>query len=248
MTTQISNPFNLRLTALRFRLLPATFAMAAMLSGCKSLLPQHASLHETPVPSAWSRSSTLPMGAGSVVSLAQWWQRFDDPALGALVMQALLANTDVRTAQAALQQSRALRDGKLANLGPTLKGSASAQRNQTDSNDATNSFQAGFDASWEPDVFGGQRSTLNAAQADAQAAEASLANVQVSLAAEVAVTYIELRGLQSRLAIARNSLATQSETLQITRWRAQAGLVSSLDVEQAVAASEQTSEIGRAHV
>jgi multidrug efflux system outer membrane protein len=181
------------------------------------------------------------MAAGSVVSLAQWWQRFDDPALSALVMQALLVNTDVRTAQAALQQSRALRDGKLANLGPTLKGSASVQRNQTDSNDATNSFQAGFDASWEPDVFGGQRSTLNAAQADAQAAEASLANVQVSLAAEVAVTYIELRGLQSRLAIARNSLAAQSETLQITRWRAQAGLVSSLDVEQAVAASEQTS-------
>lgn len=241
MTTQIPDPPQLRLTAVRFRLLPATFAVAAMLSGCTSLLPQRASLAEAPVPSAWTQSSTLPVAAGSVVSLAQWWQRFDDPALGALVMQALLANTDVRTAQAALQQSRALRDGKLANLGLTLKGSASAQRNQTDSNDATNSFQAGFDASWEPDVFGGQRSTLNAAQADAQAAEASLANVQVSLAAEVAVTYIELRGLQSRLAIARNSLATQSETLQITRWRAQAGLVSSLDVEQAVAASEQTS-------
>ncbi len=241
MTTQISDPFQLRLTAVRFRLLPAAFAMAAMLSGCASLLPQRASLPETPVPTEWSQSSTLPMATGSVVSLAQWWQRFDDPALGALVMQALLANTDVRTAQAALQQSRALRDGKLANLGPTLKGSASAQRNQTDSNDATNSFQAGFDASWEPDVFGGKRNTMDAAQADAQAAEASLANVQVSLAAEVAVTYIELRGLQNRLAIARNSLAAQGETLQITRWRAQAGLVSSLDVEQAVAASEQTS-------
>ena len=90
-------------------------------------------------------------------------------------------------------------------------------------------------------MFGGNRSAVNATAADAQAAEASLANVQVSIAAEVAVTYIELRGLQARLAIARSNLAAQQETLQLSRWRAQAGLVSSLDVEQAVAASEQTS-------
>ena len=64
--------------------------------------------------------------------------------------------------------------------------------------------------------------------------------MQVSLAAEVAANYINLRGLQARLAIARSNLATQTETLQITRWRAQAGLVSSLDVEQAVTAAEQT--------
>jgi NodT family efflux transporter outer membrane factor (OMF) lipoprotein len=90
-------------------------------------------------------------------------------------------------------------------------------------------------------VFGGNRSAVNATTADAQAAEASLASVQVSIAAEVAVTYIELRGLQARLAIAQGNLAAQRETLQLSRWRAQAGLVSSLDVEQAVAASEQTS-------
>ncbi|MHB1249939.1 MAG: efflux transporter outer membrane subunit, partial [Polaromonas sp.] len=124
---------------------------------------------------------------------------------------------------------------------PVIGGSASARRSQTGDNDPANSFQAGFDASWEPDVFGGRRSALNATEADARAAEASLANVQVSIAAEVAVTYIELRGLQARLAIARDNLAAQSETLQLARWRAQAGLASSLDVEQAVAASEQTS-------
>lgn len=176
----------------------------------------------------------------SGVSLAQWWQRFNDPVLTALVAQALTGNTDLRSAQAALQQSRALRDGKAAGLGPTVSGSASAQRGRTGSNDATDSFQAGFDAAWEPDVFGSKRSALRAADADAQAAQTSLAQVQVSLAAEVAVTYIDLRGLQARLAIARNNLAAQMETLQIARWRAQAGLASSLDVEQAVAASEQT--------
>ena len=89
-------------------------------------------------------------------------------------------------------------------------------------------------------MFGGNRSGVNASEADARAADTSLADVQVSLAAEVAVSYIELRGLQARLAIARSNLAAADETLQITRWRGQAGLVSSLDVEQAIAASEQT--------
>jgi NodT family efflux transporter outer membrane factor (OMF) lipoprotein len=181
------------------------------------------------------------MAVEPVPSLAHWWQRFNDPTLTALVSQALQANTDVRTARALLQQSRALRDVRDAGMGASVNASASAQRSRSGGNDAADSFQAGFDASWEPDVFGGQRSTLNAAEADAQAAQASLAQVQVSMAAEVAVTYIDLRGLQSRLTIARNNLAAQMETLQIARWRAQAGLASSLDVEQAVAASEQTS-------
>jgi len=169
-----------------------------------------------------------------------WWQRFNDPQLTALVMQTLSANTDIGAAQAALRQARALRDVSAAGLGPSVNATGSAQRSKSGGN-ASNSFKAGFDASWEPDVFGGQRSALRATEADASAAATSLANVQVSLAAEAAVNYIELRGLQTRLLIARSSLTSQRETLQITRWRAQAGLVSSLDVEQAVSASEQTS-------
>src|SRR3989344_5398971 len=94
---------------------------------------------------------------------------------------------------------------------------ATAQRSRA-SNSTGNTFQAGFDASWEPDVFGRLRSGVSASEADARAAEASLADVQVSLAAEVAVNYIELRGLQQRLAIARSNLASQQETLQITQW------------------------------
>ena len=73
-------------------------------------------------------------------------------------------------------------------------------------------------------MFGRLRSGVSASEADARAAEASLADVQVSLAAEVAVNYIELRGLQQRLAIARSNLASQQETLQLTQWRLQAGL------------------------
>jgi multidrug efflux system outer membrane protein len=224
--------------------LPLAWALVAALSGCTTLSPRNPALPETPVPGVWSALASNPStlsAPSAAASLAQWWQRFNDPQLTALVTQALQVNTDVRTAQAALQQARALRDVKSAGLGPAIDASTSAQRSKSGGNDATNSFQAGFDASWEPDVFGGKRSALNATEADARAAEANLANVQVSMAAEVAVTYIELRGLQARLAIARSNLATQNETLQITRWRAQAGLVSSLDVEQGIAANEQAS-------
>ncbi|MBT9476534.1 efflux transporter outer membrane subunit, partial [Polaromonas sp.] len=241
MPLQVATPFPP--PAPRRHLAPLAWALAAALSGCTALAPQHAALPETPVPQAWTTQVASPyaLAAPVAASLAQWWDRFNDAQLTALITQALQANTDVRSAQAALLQARALRDVRSASLLPAVGTSASARRSQSGSNDPANSFQAGFDASWEPDVFGGNRSAVNAAEADAQAAQASLASVQVSIAAEVAVTYMELRGLQARLAIARGNLAAQRETLQLSRWRAQAGLVSSLDVEQAVAASEQTS-------
>jgi len=220
------------------RLHPAiAFGAATLLSACASLAPPSTGLPDTPVPVAWS----APAAAGqSATTLANWWQRFDDAMLTQLVTQALQANTSAKSAQAALLQARAQRDLQSANAGPSLSASASAQRSQQGSNDATNRFQAGFDASWEPDVFGGRRAGVNASEAEVRAAETSLADVQVSLAAEVAASYIELRGLQTRLAIARSNLELQAETLQITRWRNQAGLASSLDVEQGVASSEQT--------
>ena len=228
-------------------------ALAALtLSGCAALSSPGnntaSALPDTATPAAWSAqaASALPASAAPAspppaATPGDWWQRFNDPLLSALVAQTLSANTDINAAQAALQQARAQRDVSAAGLSPSINASASAQRSKSGGSSASNSFQAGFDASWEPDVFGGKRSALRATEADASAAATNLAHVQVSLAAEAAVNYIELRGLQARLVIARSSLASQLETLQITRWRAQAGLVSSLDVEQAVAASEQTS-------
>jgi multidrug efflux system outer membrane protein len=170
-----------------------------------------------------------------------WWGDFHDPLLSQLVQLALQANTSVRSAQAALQQARALRDVKVANALPGVTLSGSARRTQTEFAGGSNSFSAGLDASWELDVFGAVRSGVNASEADTLASLASLRDVQVSIAAEVALAYIQLRGQQAQLAIARNSLASQSETLQLTDWRAQAGLVTSLEVEQAKAATAQTS-------
>lgn len=217
-------------------------ALAVALSGCASWSPQAQQVPDVVIPTAWSTTLSPARDAtpSSPDSLAQWWQRFNDPLLGTLVMQALQANTSIRSSQAALQQSRALRDVQNAGLLPGVLGSVSAGRSKSGDFEAGNSFGAKLDASWEPDIFGGKRSALNATEAEAQAAQATLADVQVSVAAEVALAYIQLRGQQTQLMIARNNLASQNETLQITDWRAQAGLITSLEVEQARTASEQT--------
>jgi multidrug efflux system outer membrane protein len=225
----------------RAGLLAITPLAAALLSACASLsqpAPSDAALSQAVnVPAAWSAPASAP--TANATSLAQWWQRFDDPLLGQLVAQALQANTSVRSAQAALQQARALRDASAAGLKPGASGSGSAQRGKSGGAPAGNSFSVDIDASWEPDIFGGNRSALNAAEADVRASAASLGDVQVSIAAEAAVAYIELRSAQARLAIARDNLASQLDTLQLTQWRVQAGLASSLDAEQARASTEQ---------
>lgn len=191
------------------------------------------------MPAQWSQAQA---GAETATpaSLAQWWQTFNDADLKQLVERALQRNTSVRSAQASLVQARAQRDAVRANAGPALAASGSARGTDRNGEPSSKTYQLGLDASWEPDVFGGNRAATAAAQADAQAALASLGDVQVSLAAEVALTYLEWRSVQARLAIAQNNLVLQADTLQLTRWRNQAGLASSLDVQQALGASEQT--------
>jgi len=219
---------------------PLLSSLLALLAGCVSPQAPPAAPLGFELPAAW-HDTTYPaaMAALDQTSLAQWWQRFDDPLLSRLIVQALAANTSVRDAQAALQQARALRDVSAAALWPTLDSSVSAQRGRS-ANVTSNTFQLGLDASWEMDVFGANRSAVNASEADARASAASLGQVQVSTAAEVALDYLALRSAQERLAIAQANLVSQQETLQITQWRLQAGLVTSLETEQARAQTEQT--------
>jgi multidrug efflux system outer membrane protein len=214
--------------------------LTTLLAACSSLPPTYSSVaaSASSAPKQWTEGRASAEHVAT--DLAQWWTRFSDPQLTTLINQALLANSSVHSAQAALRQARAQADIQNAGLGPNLGASGSAQRGQSGSNSPSSRFQLGLDASWEPDIFGGHRSAADAGEADAQAAAASLSNVQVSLAAEVASNYIGLRSLQKRIGIAQDNLRAQQETLQITQWRAQAGLASSLDVEQAVSATEQT--------
>ncbi len=222
------------------RALPRALAASLVLTlaGCAGVPRERVENAAIALPAHWS--ATPNAANAQPAALTAWWQRFNDPALTDLIAQTLRANTNLQSAQAALRQARAQADAQAAGLGPSLGASASAQRSQVGNASAGNRFQVGFDASWEPDFFGRNRSAADASAADALASAASLGNVQVSLSAEVAVNYINLRALQTRLAIARDNLATQQETLQITRWRAQAGLLSSLELEQAVSATAQT--------
>ena len=216
------------------------------LAGCSAVGPDYAA-PLVALPAQWARldqrvepvSSARPPG-----DLAQWWRSFDDPLLTALVDEALRTSPDIRTSQARLRAARARRAVAGADRFPALSASGSARRSDSSGRTATGStqdlFSVGFDASWELDVFGGVRRGVEAATADFESARAELANTRVSLAAEVALTYVEVRALQTRLGIARANLVSQSETLQLTDWRVQAGLVSSQDAEQARSNREQT--------
>lgn len=217
--------------------LVSALCLTALLAACANLTPTPTQLPSISVPTAWSNAGDT---GAKATQLVNWWQHFNDPELSTLVTQALATNTSVKGAQAALRQARAQRDVQTAHSGPTFNASGSAQRSQNGDAVGNNRFQVGFDASWEPDVFGGNRAAVSASEADARAAETVLADIQVSLAAEVAAGYMELRGLQARLEIARNNLTLQNDSLQLTRWRHQAGLASALEVEQGVTTTEQT--------
>jgi NodT family efflux transporter outer membrane factor (OMF) lipoprotein len=226
-------------TAVRRVLIPIIMLfLTLILTSCSTVSLQQDKPMVLAIPAGWSNPADAVSSQAS--SLAQWWTRFDDPLLGRLVAQAMQANTEVNTAQAALRQARALRDVAAAGLRPTLGSSASASHGTAGGNSTGNLFKAGLDAGWEPDIFGGKHSALDAGNATLRASAASLGDIQVSIAAEVALSYLTLRGAQTRFAIAETNLASQLDTHEITGWRLQAGLVSSLEAEQSLSATEQT--------
>lgn len=222
-------------------------ALASLsLAGCVTVGPDYEP-PELPVPAAWTGlhpDSPLATTAGDAGDLSEWWQRLEDPMLTQLVDEALRANPDLRSAQARLREARARRTVVASDLYPSVGASATGNRSRsselTGSGTTRELYAAGFDASWEIDVFGGTRRNVEAADADIEAAAASLAATQVTLAAEAASNYVEVRAQQALIRIARDNLESQTETLQLTQWREQAGLASVQDVEQARTNRERT--------
>jgi NodT family efflux transporter outer membrane factor (OMF) lipoprotein len=190
----------------------------------------------TNAPASWLNGQAAAQGE----DVTYWWRRLNDPLLDQFITQALQDSHDIRSARARLQEVRARYDLADGNLMPSLNAGLSGSRSKTGTASPTDLFNAGFDASWEIDLFGGLRRAREAAAADTGATLANLYNTQVTLAAEVALNYVQWRSLQSRLQIAQDNLTAQRETLQITQWRAQAGLVTSVEVEQARANLQQT--------
>ncbi len=215
------------------RATPALFSLL-LLAGCAAGPDYVAPAPDAPAD--WINGKSAAHGE----EVTQWWRRLHDPVLDELIAQALHDSPDLRSARARLQEVRARYDLADAGLLPSLNAGLSASRSKVGTAAPANQFNAGFDASWEIDLFGGLRRAREAADADAGATLANLYNTQVSLAAEVALNYVQWRSLQNRLQIAQDNLAAQRETLQITQWRAQAGMVTSVEVEQARANLQQT--------
>jgi outer membrane protein, multidrug efflux system len=219
----------------RAALAGALWGAAVLLAGC-AVPVQPGPVMPLAPPARWAE----PVPAGTR-ALAQWWDVFGDATLVELVGAALRSNTDIASAQANLRAARAARAEAAAGLWPTLTAGLAVQRTVGAQRVAAgNLFDAELDAAWEADVFGATRHGVAAQDALARTSEATLAAVQVSVAAEVALAYLDLRGSQERVTVARENLASQEETLQISRWRQQAGLATSVEVEQAVTAVEQT--------
>ncbi len=240
----------------------ATAVAATALSGC-ALGPDYRApgAPTLGVPQAYS---VAPGSAAQAPhDLAAWWRRFDDPLLTELIGRATASNLQVAESVARLTQAREALVQSRAEQLPSLTGSAGLTRNfdrvagsslvvgtgdsatggaviNTGGSSSSNQLSLGLDASWQTDIFGGLRRTVEASRASEAAARFDLAEVRTSVAAETATNYIDARLAQARLAIARDTLRTQDDNLQIARWRVQAGLVSSLDVEQARVQRAQT--------
>jgi NodT family efflux transporter outer membrane factor (OMF) lipoprotein len=190
---------------------------------------------------AFVRSGDAPVTAQAPA--ARWWESLNDPVLTGLVDKAIAANPDAQAAKARLRQARSALGLEKANSAPSVNAMAVYARahlppfNLGGSSDSSNNngstdlnlYNLAFDASWEIDLFGGQRRKTEAARATAQAAEASLADVQVSLSAEVVQAYVNLRDRQQRMALNAASITRQEQMLDLTRQRVERGTASGIE-------------------
>lgn len=194
--------------------------------------------------------------AAHTPGVARWWTTLGDAQLTALIDDAIAHSPDIRAAQAKVRQSRASLRNHQADLLPkagldlatlrtrspdlSLLGGNGGNGGSGSGRGPLDLYLAGFDASWEIDLFGGTRRAVEAASADADAASEDLADAHVQLAAEVAQAYVALRDQQARLALVRDSAQLEGEMLDLTRQRRAGGVASELDVERLITQVEQT--------
>jgi len=228
----------------------STVALLAFLAGgCANLPSVGPDYHapETKTPAHWGES--LAGGeTNSAAATAAWWTNFHDAELDSLIERAACSNLDLRIAQARVREARAQYRIASADFWPSVDATGSYARERESKNQPLvgpgdhlppgipfeNSFyQSGFDAAWEIDVFGGTRRSVESAKAHVAATQFGERDVLVTLLGEVARNYVEARGYQRRLEIARDNIRAQEQSLAIVQNRFTNGLTSNLDVQQA---------------
>ncbi|MDD4857471.1 MAG: efflux transporter outer membrane subunit [Candidatus Krumholzibacteria bacterium] len=216
---------------------PVAFA-ALMLGGC-AIAGRDYVRPETSVSDTWQSSleGGLTAKEMSPDTLAAWWTTLDEPQLSSLIERAVKGNLDLKQARARIREARARRGAARADYLPTIEAGGSAARSRSGEEIGTGEtnemYTASFDAGWELDIFGGVRRSVEAYTADLQAAREDLRDVLVSLLAEVALNYVDVRTYQTRLTVAEANLESQKETYQLALWRHEAGLSDELAVQQA---------------
>ena len=227
-------------------------ALATTLTGCAvgpkyrrptaNLQPFHNA------PSIEARASSLP-----APPLDQWWTGFRDPALTRIVKRALDENLDLAAAMTRVEQGRAAAQAAGARRMPSgnLYGSTTTLYQSTESmtgrlashapgySRTQNYYDLGFTASWETDLFGGLKKGAQAAIAEAQAAEASRTGTRITVAAEAADAYMQIRGAQARLIFAKDQIVTDEHLVELVQQRKDAGIASDRELAQAQALVSQ---------
>ncbi len=215
----------------------AALSAAMILAGCASVGPDY---HAMKIAAPQLQGLNVTQENNAQFQSA-WWKQFNDPTLDALIQRAAANNLDLRIAVARLHESRALLSGAKSDQLPTIDTNVNYTRSRgqqpgfSAQRQTISTYQAGFDASWELDLFGGVRRSVEASGADLGANEAALRNAQVTLLAEVARNYFELRGNQQRLDIAQHDIENQQQTLHLSDVRLQLGAGSEQDVASAKA-------------
>jgi outer membrane protein, multidrug efflux system len=218
---------------------------------------------DMPTPDAFAAESTpLSIPVANQTDISSWWAQFHDAELESLIARALSANLDLKTAASRLREAREqeaiagaaglpnvsamgdaarLHSGRdiLSQLGGGSSSSGPPASGSSGGTDVT-LYSLGFDATWEIDVFGGVRRSVEAAQAGSEMARWQMRDGEVTLTAEIATDYIGLRAAQARLAILAGELKSQDTTLELVSARRNTGFVTELDVNQQYALKADT--------
>jgi NodT family efflux transporter outer membrane factor (OMF) lipoprotein len=236
-------PFQLRV-ALR---LSAVVLFVVAVSGCSAARRPYVP-PTPPTPQAWSRAAAV-AGPIDPDRHGRWWESFGDPVLSKVLQQIATGSLDVKTAVSRVREGRAqvviARGNRMPAVSAGLSATAShvsteASGGIESDDDVQDSYTLGADASWELDVFGERRAGVDAAAATATAATLDLEDVLTSAMADGTVQYIRVRELQERVRLAEQNAGLQADTLDIARFRLQAGLTTELDVHQARTNLEST--------
>jgi NodT family efflux transporter outer membrane factor (OMF) lipoprotein len=211
--------------------------LASLCAGCRTLGPNYAGAPEVALPDTFARAAE----SADKPRVAKWWSQLGDPVLDSLIDRALKTNPNLAAAQTRVRQARAALRSERANSQPKsgttlmyaharLPSIGDGSGNSPQLPSSLELYNLGFDATWEIDLFGGRRRAVEASEASAQSVEASVADVQVSLVAEVAQVYVNFRSGQQRLALGDAAVSRQQRILELTQRRRQAGTASELDL------------------